>query len=95
MRDHAARAKKSEGFRRPFVDRTFGKPDGIKPPKFDLEDVEDYYTFYVMILGLSEDIFWHADISFVQSVIENKRAYDAWAAYARQREIDKGIQEAR
>lgn len=95
MRDHAARAKKSDGFRRPFIARTFGEPDDLKPPKFDLEDVEDYYTFYVMILGLSEDIFWHADISFVQSVIENKRAYDAWAAYARKRDIDKGIQKAR
>lgn len=48
-----------------------------------------------MILGLSEDIFWHADVAFVQSVVKNKRAYDAWLAHARQREIDKGIQEAR
>lgn len=48
-----------------------------------------------MILGLSEDVFWHADISFVQSVVDNKRAYDAWLAYAQKRERERYSKEAR
>ena len=47
-------------------------------PKFTLEDIEDFYTLYVLILGIPEDVFWNADVSFVMSVAENKRAYDAW-----------------
>jgi hypothetical protein len=43
-----------------------------------LEDVEDYYTYYVQILEISEDLFWFADISFVLGVVENKVAYDGW-----------------
>ena len=30
--------------------RTHKREQPIKPPRFDLEDVEDYYTFYVLIL---------------------------------------------
>lgn len=69
--------------------RTHGGEQQIKPPRFELEDIEDYYTFYVMILGVSEDVFWHADISFIQAITENKRAFDAWLAYAREREMKK------
>ena len=58
-------------------------------------DKDDVYRHGLLIGRRSAVGGEHADISFVQSVIENKRAYDAWAAYARQREIDKGIQEAR
>ena len=51
-------------------------------PKFTLEDIEDYYTFYVLILGIPADVFWNYDWSFVVSVAENKQAYDAWLNYA-------------
>lgn len=47
-----------------------------------LEDVEDYYTYYVQILGMSEEVFWYADLSFVKGIAENKNAYDAWYNYA-------------
>lgn len=49
-------------------------------PEFELEDVEDAYTYYVSVMGISEDIFWHADVAFVKSVVANKAAYDAWLA---------------
>ena len=61
----------------------------IKPPKFELEDVEDYYTYYVLILNIPEDVFWFADYSFLLGVVENKSAYDAWLSYALEKERNK------
>lgn len=55
-------------------------------PKFELEDVEDFYTYYVLILGISEDLFWHADYSFLLSVLENRTAFDNWKHYVEERE---------
>lgn len=52
-------------------------------PKFSLEDIEDMYTYYVMILKISEDVFWNADFSFLQSVVENKVAYDGFVQYSK------------
>ena len=48
--------------------------------------MEDYYTYYVLILGIPEDIFWYADLSFLLGVVENKTAYDAWLDYAIEKE---------
>ena len=47
-------------------------------PDFEIEDIEDYYTFYVQILKISESVFWYSDFSFVRAVAENKSAYDDW-----------------
>lgn len=58
-------------------------------PDFILEDIEDRYTYYVLILKIPEDIFWYADISFLLGVVENKTAYDGWLDYAIKREQDK------
>ena len=69
--------------------RTHAREPRFKPPRFELEDVEDYYTFYVLILGIPEDIFWFADISFVMSVVENKQAYDGWRSYVEEREMTR------
>lgn len=57
----------------------------IRVPDFDLDEPDDYYTFYVLILGISEDLFWYADWSFVRDVAENKRAWDAWLNYEQER----------
>ena len=54
-----------------------------------LEDVEDYYTYYVLILEIPEDIFWFADYSFLRGVVENKTAYDGWLNYAIEKERDR------
>lgn len=53
-----------------------------------MEDIEDYYTYYVIILGVSEDLFWNVDISFLISVLENKLAYDDYINYVKEAEID-------
>lgn len=47
------------------------------------------YTFYVMILGINENIFWNADYSFLISVAENKSAFDKYMNYRRSQEIEK------
>lgn len=49
-------------------------------PKFRLEDIEDYYAYYVLILGIPEDVFWNTDTSFVQWVAEDRAAYENWRA---------------
>lgn len=56
-------------------------------PRIQLEDVEDYYTYYVEILHISENLFWYADISFVKKVAENKAAYDGWMIQIREEEM--------
>ena len=66
--------------------RTHSKGGKIKPPPFELEDVEDYYTYYVLILEIPENIFWYADYSFLLGVVENKTAYDGWLNYVLDRE---------
>lgn len=67
--------------------RTHSREQRFKPPRFDLEDIEDYYTYYVMILEIPEDIFWNADVSFVRDVAANKSAYDGWLGYVKEREM--------
>lgn len=69
--------------------RTHAKKAKIKPPSFELEDVEDFYTYYVLILEIPEDIFWYADYSFLLGVVENKSAYDGWVNYVTGREREK------
>lgn len=65
------------------------KENNIKLPKFELEDVEDYYTYYVHILGISEEIFWYFDISFVFGIVEDITAYDGWYNYVIEKERNK------
>lgn len=55
-----------------------------------MEDVEDAYSYYVLILGISEDVFWNADISFIESVVANKAAYDSWLNYELEKVRSKG-----
>ena len=62
----------------PFIEKTKTKERKIRLPKFQLDDVEDYYTYYVLILEIPEDIFWFADYSFLLGVVSNKTSYDAW-----------------
>lgn len=53
-----------------------------------MEDVEDYYTYYVLILGMSEDLFWNVDLSFLTGVLENKLAYDNYMSYMKEVELE-------
>ena len=53
-------------------------------PKVVFETVEDYYSYFVMILGMSENMFWNADLSFLKTVYLNKCAYDNFVTYIQQ-----------
>ena len=53
-----------------------------------MEDIEDYYTYYVIILGISEELFWNVDVSFLISVLDNKLAYDNYINYCKEVEIE-------
>lgn len=57
----------------------------IKMPEFVLEDIEDYYTYYVLILGINSDDFWECDIDFLASVVENKSAFDGYVQFEQDR----------
>lgn len=67
----------------------------MRPPKFELEDVEDYYTYYVLLLEIPEDVFWEADCAFVREVAENKAAFDGWQNYVMDKEREKAKQRAK
>lgn len=53
-------------------------------PKIEFETIEDYYSYFVIILDMSEEMFWNADLSFVKTVYLNKCAYDNFVAYIQQ-----------
>lgn len=54
-----------------------------------MAEIEDYYTYYVHIVGVSEDIFWNADVSFVRGVADNFGAYDSWKNFVREEVIKR------
>lgn len=56
----------------------------MKLPRYHLETIEDYYSYYVLIIGMSEDVFWDFPLSSVRTMAQNKIAYDNWIAYQRQ-----------
>ena len=58
-------------------------------PQFTLETIEDHYTYYVQLMGIPEDVFWHAPFPFLERIVENKTAYDAWHASVLQYERER------
>ena len=59
--------------------------DAVELPDVEFEDVADCYTFYVNVLGVSEDVFWTCDIAFIKATVANKNAFEKWMN--RQREL--------
>lgn len=54
------------------------------------EQLEDYYAYYVLILKISEEVFWNMDIPSINTIVANKQAYDAWQDYALEKERERG-----
>lgn len=52
-----------------------------------LENIEDYYTYLVLIMQISEELFWNADYAFLAKVIADKMAYDTYMVYMAQKEM--------
>ena len=65
------------------------KTGQIKPPKFPLEEIEDFYTYYVLILRIPETCFWSSDLLFLDRVARNKTAFDGWQSYALREEAKR------
>ena len=63
----------------------------MKVPPIEINDIEDAYTFYVLIQGIPDETFWTADISFLKGVSADKDAWDAWTGSAR-REAQEAAQ---
>lgn len=53
-----------------------------------METVEDFYTYYVMILEVPENEFWNSTIGFLERITENKSAFDAWKNYIVEKESE-------
>ncbi len=68
--------KEGNSFRKAFKVENIVKR--VKIPKFQFEDVEDYFTYYCLILNISEETFWKVDLSFLLSISENKSRFDAY-----------------
>jgi hypothetical protein len=54
-----------------------------------LECIEDYYTYYVQIMEIPEDVFWNAEIPFLDRIVANKTAYDEWLSSVMEKERKK------
>ena len=78
-------SKPSQGFREAFIAKTQKPKRCFRVPRFELETIEDAYTFYVLILGLSEVLFWTAPISTLRTVADDKTAYDGWRSSEQER----------
>jgi len=81
--------KENDGFRKPFIIKTKKIEQKIKIPKFVLEDIEDYYFYYVLYLNINEELFWTCDYSFILSIIANKIAFDNYIDYMNYRQNRK------
>lgn len=54
------------------------------PKQARLQEIEDFYFFYVLQIGIPERLFWDEDIVFVHRVVDDKTAYDNYVTYKRQ-----------
>ncbi len=81
--------KQKDGFRKPFTTKTKRIEQKIKIPKFELQDIEDYYSYYVLILNISEELFWNCDYSFILSIVANKIAFENYIDYMQYRQTRK------
>lgn len=52
--------------------------NAIPLPDWKPEEIEDYYTLYVVIMGVPEETFWFSDIGLVKAAAANKQALDKW-----------------
>lgn len=58
-------------------------------PEYMVDSIESAYVSYVVMAGVSEELFWHADLSFLLTVIGDKAAYESWRAVERQYDMEQ------
>lgn len=71
-------------FRDTFSRRTRRCSSAIRVPKLKLCEPDDYYVWYVLVLGIPEDLFWSADVSLLRDVAESKNVFDKWESGERE-----------
>lgn len=59
------------------------------PPNFELEEFEDYYAYYVLIMKIPDAMFWASDLNTLDRICQNKLAYDGWLAHAMKKEGER------
>lgn len=61
----------------------------LRLPPFEMEGVEDFYTYFVDLMGVSEDLFWYSEWSFLMTIVENRSAVNAWKNYAEEKMMER------
>ena len=46
-----------------------------------MEGVEDFYTYFVDVMKVSEEVFWYSEWEFLISIVENRAAVEDWKSY--------------
>jgi hypothetical protein len=64
-------------------------PRHFSMPKIEFESVEDYYTFYVLILGVPEEVFWHFPYKSLMKIADNYTAYKSWEKWIEYERMQK------
>ncbi|MGN8763946.1 hypothetical protein [Hornefia butyriciproducens] len=65
-----------------------GGSQKVRIPEFHLQTIEDYYVYYVKIVGVSEELFWNADFGFLNRVVENINAVERWKTYIQEKMVE-------
>ena len=74
-------SKINSSFANAFVKKTRSYDTKIKLPNFELCDLEDYYSYFVLLSKIPLDTFWNEQIPFVEAVAANKNAVDGFMNY--------------
>lgn len=48
------------------------------PKEFKLNDTKDRYYWYVVKGPICEELFWNADVAFINGILINDTAYENW-----------------
>ena len=47
------------------------------------------YTYYVVINGISEELFWYSEYNVLLTILEDKHAYMSWKNYMEEKMIER------
>jgi len=47
------------------------------------------YTYYVIINGISEELFWNSEYNVLLTILEDKHAYMSWKNYTEEKMVER------
>lgn len=59
-------------------------------PSIQIESIEDLYSLYVFIFGISETEFWTLPLASVHEIALNKTALEQWKISEEERRAKRG-----